>query len=373
MRYPFLNLATVNAPYMDQLQEATRRVVASGWYVGGPECQRFEENMATLANVSHCVGVSNGLDALRLIFRGFIEQGRLQPSDKVLVPANTYIASVLAVTDAGLEPVFVEPRLDTLNIDPERVLKAAGDPAVKALLTVHLYGRVAWDERYNALAERLLIVEDVAQAIGAVSRVPGINGTHAAGSLGHAAGFSFYPTKNIGALGDAGCVTTNNPQLARTVRALANYGSFQRYHNEYEGFNCRLDPLQAACINVKLPHTRIENDIRRQLARVYDENIHNQLITKPLFVDSDEMVWHQYVILSPERDRLRDYLTDNGVGTDINYPTPPHRQPCYQRYSHLSLPVATQIAHQCLSLPITRCTSPAAALAISRLLSSFPS
>ncbi|MCD8394985.1 MAG: DegT/DnrJ/EryC1/StrS family aminotransferase [Bacteroidales bacterium] len=371
MRYPFLDLATVNAPYMDELQEATRRVVASGWYVGGQECQAFEEKMATLAQTTHCVGVSNGLDALRLIFRAFIEQGRLKPGDKVLVPANTYIASVLAVTDAGLEPVFIEPRLDTLNIDPERVLEAAGDPEVCGLLVVHLYGRVAWDERYNALADRLVIVEDVAQAIGAVSRVAGINGTHAAGSLGHAAGFSFYPTKNIGALGDAGCVTTNEAELARTVRALANYGSFQRYHNEYQGYNCRLDPIQAACINVKLPHTATENALRRDLARVYDKEINHPAVVKPLFVDSDEMVWHQYVILSPERDRLRQYLTDHGVGSDINYPTPPHHQSCYQRYASLPLPIADQIAAQCLSLPITRCTTPADALAISHLLSSF--
>lgn len=371
MRYPFLNLATVNAPYMEELQRATQRVVTSGWYVGGPVCQRLEDNMAQMAQTRHCVGVSNGLDALRLIFRSLIEHGRLKPGDKVLVPANTYIASVLAVTDAGLEPVFVEPRLDTLNIDPERVLEAAADPAVRSLLVVHLYGRVAWDERYNALADRLVVVEDVAQAIGAVSPIPGINGTTVAGSLGHAAGFSFYPTKNIGALGDAGCVTTNDTAIARTVRALANYGSFQRYHNEYEGFNCRLDPIQAACINVKLPHTAAENGYRREIARIYDQEIRHTAVRKPLFVDTDEMVWHQYVILTHERDRLRQYLTDHGVGTDINYPTPPHLQPCYARYNGLSLPLAEQIADQCLSLPITRCTTPDDARAIASILNAY--
>ena len=258
MRYPFLDLATVNAPYADELRRAALRVVDSGRYIGGCEVEAFEAALARNTGVPYAVGVSNGLDALRLIFRACIELGRLRLGDGVIVPANTYIASVLAVTDCGLTPVFVEPDERTLNLDTSLVEKAL-DENVKAILTVHLYGRACYDSTLADVARRygLIVVEDNAQAIGADASVASPAGTYRTGSLGDAAAFSFYPTKNVGALGDAGAVTTRDPEIANVVRALANYGSDRRYHNIYEGFNCRLDPILAAFLNIKLKYIDI--------------------------------------------------------------------------------------------------------------------
>ena len=254
-RYPFLDLGTVNAEYADALKAAACRVIDSGRYVGGPENEAFEKELADATGTAFAIGVSNGLDALRLIFKAYIALGRLNPGDEVLVPANTYIASVLAITDSGLSPVFVEPDPTTLNLDTS-LIEQAVTPHTRAILTVHLYGRACYDRAMAEAAHKhgLIIVEDNAQAIGADAEYRSPHGTTRTGSLGDAAAFSFYPTKNIGALGDAGAVTTSDPDLASAVRALANYGSTSRYHNVYEGYNCRLDPIQAAFLRAKLPH-----------------------------------------------------------------------------------------------------------------------
>lgn len=372
MRYPFLDLGRVNAPYSDELRRAALRVVDSGRYVGGPEVTLFENELARVTGVPYAVGVSNGLDALRLIFQAYMELGRLRRGDGVIVPANTYIASVLAVTDCGLQPVFVEPDERTLNLDTSLVEQALNDN-VKAVLTVHLYGRPCYDGVLADVARRhnLIIVEDNAQAIGADASMPSSAGTYRTGSLGDAAAFSFYPTKNAGALGDAGAVTTRDEELANAVRALANYGSDRRYHNIYEGLNCRLDPIQAAFLNVKLKYLDRETAHRRELAAVYNDNIANPLIVKPLLDNPDGSVWHQYVVRCACREEFRNYLTENGVGTDIHYAVPPHRQPCYARYSALSLPVTDRLAAEVVSLPVSSCTSPDDAFEISQIINDF--
>ncbi len=374
IRYPFLDLATVNAPYLSEIKAALERVADSGRYVGGDEVTRFENNLKNLTGASCAIGVSNGLDALRMILRGYMELGRLHPGDGVIVPSNTYIASVLAITDCGLSPVFVDPSIDSLNLTADGVARALAENNAKALMTVHLYGRVAWDADLKQLAvdNGLIVIEDNAQAIGAVAPVEGMKGgSRVTGALGHAAAFSFYPTKNIGALGDAGAVTTSDSELAAAVRALANYGSDTRYHNIYRGWNCRLDPVQAAVLNVKLPHLSIENGYRRGIAATYDGEIANPLVIKPAFVDSDIMVWHQYVVMTSRRDELQRYLRANGVATDIHYPTPIHRQPCYEAYSGLPLPIADKISREALSLPVSRCTSIDDARAIAHIVNEF--
>ncbi len=367
LKYPFLDLATVNAPYFDEIRAAVERVITSGRYIGGSEISTFEAALAVVAGTRFAVGVSNGLDALRLIFRAYIELGRLQPGDGVIVPDNTYIASALAVSDAGLVPVLADVSVETLNLDTA-VLESIYTPSVKAVLTVHLYGRPCYDA---ALADfikthKLLLIEDNAQAIGAETA-----DGRPTGSLGDAAAFSFYPTKNIGALGDAGAVTTSDPELEKTIRALANYGSDVRYHNIYKGYNCRLDPVQAAVLNVKLPYLRRENRRRREIAAVYDAEIHSPYVRKPLMTRPDLCVWHQYCIITPQRDGLQAYLAENGVATDINYPVPVHLQPCYGEYAGLSLPRASEIARQILCLPVSACTSPGDAAAISKIINSY--
>ena len=365
--YTFLNLATVNKPFNARIKEALCRVADSGRFIGGHENEEFEQRMAALTGAARAIGVSNGLDALRLILRGYIELGRLQPGDEVIVPANTYIASVLAVSDCGLVQVPVEPRRDTMNIDTRRI-EAAITTRTRAIMPVHLYGRIATDDRLLELAarHRLLVIEDAAQAIGARDE----HG-RAAGAIGHAAGFSFYPTKNIGALGDAGAITTSDPELAQVVSALRNYGCDYTYHNIYRGLNCRLDPMQAAVINVKLPYTAEVNAYRRRLAAIYNSEINNPLIEKPLFEPDDYCVWHQYVVKTARRDHFRDYLAENGVETLVHYPVPPHLQPCYPGLAGLSLPLAEQLGRQVLSLPITACTSEQDAYEISAIINQY--
>lgn len=368
-KYPFLDLADANAPYMDELREAAARVVSSGRYVGGTECELFEKELAAATGTKYAVGVSNGLDALRLILRAYIEMGEMRPGDEVIVPANTYVASVLAISDSGLKPVLVDADIDTLNIDTS-LLRRAVTPRTKAIMTVHLYGRVAWDDELEAVAREfgLKVIEDNAQAIGA--RYCG----RMTGSLGDAAAFSFYPTKNIGALGDAGAVTTSDERLAATVRALANYGSDRRYHNIYKGFNCRLDPMQAAVLRVKLPHIDEESRRRRELAAVYLKNVQSTpALAMPLLpADPEEHVFHQFVVLAANRASLEEYLKANGVGYDIHYATPPHRQPCYAaEFAGMEFPVTDMIASRCLSLPITHTTSPSDAEAIAAILAAY--
>lgn len=370
-RYPFLNLYDVNAPYFRELELAQLRVLRSGRYIGGDELENFENLLAAQTKVPYAVGVTNGLDALRLIFRAYIQLGNLKPGDEVIVPANTYVASVLAVTDNGLKPVFVEPDEDTMNLD-SRLVEAALTSRTRAVLTVHLYGRVAFDAILSDVITRhnLLLVEDNAQAIGAVSTIPGIAGTDVSGGLGHAGAFSFYPTKNIGALGDAGAVTTHDKALADAVRALRNYGSDRQYHNVYKGCNCRLDPMKAAQLAVKLPHTDDENTLRRRRASIYSTAITNPKVRKPLFGGLDN-VWHQYIVRVDDREAFRKYLTDNGVETAVHYAVPPHLQPCYAEYAHLDLPVTVRIADTVVSLPVTRTTSEADASEISAIINSY--
>lgn len=375
-RYPFLDLATVNAPYAGEIAARLAEVVARGRYVGGPEVEEFEQRLREIAGAEYAIGVSNGLDALRLILLGYIELGRLTPGDEVIVPANTYIASVLAISHAGLVPVLAEPDALTSNLDTSRLEELIG-PRTRAIMPVHLYGRVCFDDALRRVAadHGLLIIEDNAQAIGAVSSVPGLTGNRTTGSLGHAAAFSFYPTKNIGAMGDAGAVTTSDPELAATVRALANYGADRRYHNIYAGFNCRLDTMQAAVLNVKLPHTAEENAMRRAVARIYCEEISHPDVRLPLM--TDDCVFHQFVIHTDRRDELTAHLTANGVGWDMHYATPPHLQPCYQtghnalRLPEGGLPATERLADTLLSLPISRCTSETDAREIAAIINSW--
>ena len=279
-RYPFLDLRKINMAYSEAMQDAFSRFLDSGRYIGGSEVENLENELAKIARTEYAVGVSNGLDALRLIFRAYIELGRLKPGDGVLVPANTYVASVLAVSDAGLTPVFVDVDPATMNMDTSLVEKAL-TPDVKAILTVHLYGRPCYDSVLKSIVEKygLILVEDNAQAIGAQTD------GRSTGGLGHAAAFSFYPTKNIGALGDAGAVTTGDRALADTVRALANYGSDRRYHNVYKGFNCRLDPVQAALLRIKLRDLDKICGQRRRIAEIYNKTIDNEYVECPLFDD----------------------------------------------------------------------------------------
>lgn len=356
--YPFLDLEIINRCYAYDIKEAIGRVVDSGRYIGGDEVSAFEQSLASICNASYAIGVSTGLDALRLILRGYIELGVLNRGDEIIVPANTFIASVLAITDNGLIPRFVDPDIATYNIDCN-LLEENINSCTRAIMPVHLYGRVAWNEQIVSIAKKynLKIIEDNAQAIGATASVDGLNGTRIAGGLGDAAGFSFYPTKNIGAMGDAGAIVTNDKELADVVTALRNYGSDRQYHNIYAGLNCRLDPIQAAIINVKLPNLGQENKYRQQIADIYELEINNKFVVKPIKRIDNEVVWHQYVVRVEGRERFRQYMSDNGVETAIHYPIPPHHQPCYKSYSHLNLPISEKIANEIVSLPITRCTS----------------
>jgi len=365
-RYPFLELGPTDAADRGRLVDAVTRVIDSGRYVGGDEVACIEARLASLTGTACAVGVANGLDALRLIFRAFIEMGRMTVGDEVIVPANTYIASVLAVSDNGLHPVFVEPDIQTLNLDWSRV-EAAVTERTRAVLPVHLYGRATWDDEVAERLRRqgLVIVEDNAQAIGACLA----DGRHT-GSLGDAAAFSFYPTKNVGAMGDAGAVTTNSAQLAAVVRALANYGSDRRYHNIYRGLNSRLDPIQAAVLGVRLDGLDAEMERRRHIARVYYDSINHPDIILPSYFGND-MVWHQYIIRTERRDALIRHLVANGVGYDIHYAVPPHRQPCYAEYAGLDLPLTDTIADTVLSLPIGYPTTPETAGKIAAIVNAF--
>lgn len=371
-KYPFLDLATVNKPYMDRLVKAAEGVIRSGRYIGGYEVEAFEDSLKGLLEVPYAVGVSNGLDALRLTLRAYMVMGRLREGDEVVVPANTYIASVLAISDAGLVPVLADPDILTMNLDAKG-LHGALTGRVRAVMPVHLYGRVAWSDEMKRLVEEnnLIVVEDCAQAIGARAVTEGLNGSVMAGGLGHAGALSFYPTKNIGALGDAGAVTTHDGELAATVRALANYGADRRYHNIYCGFNCRLDPVQAAMLRVKLPHAGLENADRFARALAYSRTIDRPDVITPLMSgEVTDCVWHQYVIrvLDGKRDEMARLLAERGVETDMHYAVPPHLQPCYSGLKHGPLPVTERLAGEILSLPVSSCTSVKDAAEIGRII-----
>lgn len=345
----FLDLQKINMLHQEAIEERLLNVFRSGWYLLGNEVKTFEHNLAQYIGSKYAIGVANGLDALRLIFRAYIELGIMQKGDEVIVPANTYIASILALSDNDLVPVLVEPDPSTFNIDIDKI-ESAITPKTKAVLIVHLQGRVVFSEQLKKLAAKhqLKIVEDNAQAIGAAWK--GIK----AGNLGDAAGFSFYPGKNLGALGDGGAVTTNDETLAATVRAIANYGSNQKYINIYKGLNSRLDELQAAVLDVKLPFIDAENEIRRKIALRYNAAIKNPKIQLPeIPADSAEHVWHVYVVRTGDRDGLQEYLNDKGIQTIIHYPIPPHQQKAYAELNHLSFPISEQMHKEVLSLPIS--------------------
>lgn len=345
----YLPLKRINARYDAEIREVIDRVLQSGWYLRGEATRLFEQHYADYIGTAHCIGCGNGLDALRLILRAYIEMGRLHEGDEVIVPANTFIATILAITDCRLKPVLVEPRLDTLQID-DRLIAPAITPKTRALMLVHLYGRCAYTDHIAALCRQhhLLLIEDNAQAhgsrVGCAAALP----QPRTGSLGHAAAHSFYPGKNLGALGDAGAVTTNDAQLAETVRALGNYGSHQKYVHDYQGYNSRLDELQAAVLDVKLRHLDADNARRQQIAALYINKVNNPAIVLPT---PSESVYHIFPVLSARRDELRQYLADNGIETLIHYPIPPHRQRCYSEWSTLRLPITEQISEQELSIP----------------------
>ena len=371
-QYPFLNLGLANQPIEAQLKEAACRVIESGRYLHGEQTALLETEMAQRCNTEFCIGVSNGLDALKLIFRAYKEMGILHNGDKVIVPANTFIASVLSITDNQLIPVLCEPSELTMNLDSQR-LEALLDKDVKAVLPVHLYGTPCFDEQLKqfAINHQLLIIEDNAQAFGAKAATEGIYGTFATGGLGHASGISFYPTKNLGALGDAGAVCTHDPQLAATVKALANYGSTSRYHNVYQGYNCRIDEIQAAMLRVKLAVIDAETERRNAIANTYNAHITNPLVTTPNIFSDMLQVWHQYVVRVERRDEFRTYLANNGVETGIHYATPPHLQPCYPELRGCQLPVAERMANEVVSLPIAHPISVEDAVEIANIINDF--
>ena len=358
MNVPFLSLHDVTAMHGEEIRQAARRVIDSGWYLQGKENEVFEQHYADYIGSPYCIGCANGLDALIWIWRAYIELGVMQTGDEVIVPANTYIATILGITENGLKPVLVEPRRDTLEID-DALIESAITERTKAICIVHLYGRNAMTETIAALCKKynLKLVEDNAQAHGCTWQ------GKRTGSIGDAAGHSFYPGKNLGALGDAGAVTTNDPELAAAVRALANYGSQKKYVFKYCGRNSRLDEIQAAILDVKLKY--LDEDIKRrqQVAAYYYEHLSNPLIELPKRLEDAENVYHLFPILVKDgkRDALHDYLADKGIGTVIHYPIAPHKQECYAKEvwntPQLRLPITEALADDELSLPISPCMS----------------
>lgn len=345
----FLDLHKINLPYQLAFQEKMQTILDKGWFILGDEVKSFEKNYANYCGVSHCIGVANGLDALVLIFKGYIELGKLQKGDEVIVPANTYIASILAILQAGLIPVLVEPKPETFNLDPNEIAQKIS-PKTKAILVVHLYGQLADMYGISAVAKahNLLVIEDAAQSHGAENR----EGTKA-GNLGDAAGFSFYPGKNLGALGDAGAITTNDAALAKIIRSLHNYGSETKYYNDHIGTNSRLDEMQAAFLDVKLPNLDGENARRKVIANRYLENISNPKIGLPEYNGGNHHVFHQFVIRTENRKALQGYLSEKGIQTLIHYPVAPHQQKALESWSHLSFPITEKIHREVLSLPIS--------------------
>ncbi len=353
----FLDLQKINAVYQEQFQEKLKLVLDKGWFILGDEVQIFETNFANYCGAKHCIGVGNGLDALVLIFKGYIQLGKLQKGDEVLVPANTYIATILSIIQADLVPVLVEPRLKTYNINPDLIsLKIT--PKTKAILAVHLYGQLAEMEAINNLADQhdLLVVEDAAQAHGCRgSRNELVGGSlnlqPTTYNLKNCVAYSFYPGKNLGALGDAGAIITNDDALAKVIRSLRNYGSEKKYQNEYIGINSRLDELQAAFLNVKLPHLDADNDKRKEIAKRYLSEINNDKIVLPTSEQSH--VFHLFVIRTENRDALQKYLLQNGIESMIHYPIPPHKQKAFAEWNSHSFPITEKIHKEVLSLPIS--------------------
>lgn len=350
---PFLNIKAINEAHKQELMQAFEQVLDSGWLIMGESLTRFEKEYAAFCGTKHCIGVANGLDALIIILEAYKEMGLMQEGDEVMVPANTYIASMLAVSRAGLIPVLVEPQLDTYLLDPS-LLERKITSRTKAIMPVHLYGRLCDMDAINSIAAThgLKVIEDGAQSQGAVWH------GKCSGSLADAGGVSFYPGKNLGALGDAGAVTTDNDQLAEMVRALRNYGSHKKYENIYLGMNSRLDELQAAFLSVKLKSLSAENNVRRQVVQRYTNALHNKHITMPVREGKDVLqmldhVWHVYPIRVANREHFQQYLSGCGIQTVIHYPIPPHKQQAYAQWNDLSLPITEQIHREIISLPIS--------------------
>ena len=373
----YLDLKRINGLYDAEIREAVNKVLDSGWYLKGEATRQFEEAYANYIGTRYCVGCGNGLDALKLIFRAYIEMGVMQQGDEVIVPANTYIASILAITECGLTPTFVEPSSDTLQID-DTLIEQAITPRTRAIMIVHLYGRCAYTSHIADICSchNLKLIEDNAQAHGCTFLLPftsHLSPLKRTGSLGHAAAHSFYPGKNLGALGDAGAVTTDDSQLADIVRALGNYGSHQKYVHDYCGCNSRVDEIQAAILFVKLKHLDADNQRRKEIAARYEREVSNPLVRflcpvgskraelerRP--VDSEQYsrfgfaprdcVYHIFTVFSSQRDRLQKFLAENGVETQIHYPIPPHKQKCYKEWNVLELPITELIHEQELSIP----------------------
>lgn len=370
---PFLSLKDVTALHGAEINEAVSRVVNGGWYLQGAENEKFEKDFSEFIGAKHCVGCANGLDALIWIFRAYIEMGVMQPGDEVIVPANTYIATILAITENGLVPVLVEPKPNTLEIDDD-LIESHITSKTKAIAIVHLYGRIAYTNKIGELCKKynLKLVEDCAQSHGCK-----FEDGRMTGNLGDAAGFSFYPGKNLGALGDGGAMVTNDEELAKAVRALANYGSQRKYVFKYAGRNSRLDEIQAAVLDVKLKFLVEDNAHRKEVAHYYYEYIHNPLITLPDLLPDEQNAYHLFPIIVGEgkRDALHDYLTENGVGTVCHYPIAPHKQECYAKalwnMPELSLPITERLANEELSIPIGPTISMDEVQDIVRLINSY--
>lgn len=344
---PFLDLKSINQRHRQALIDAATAVIDSGWYIRGHAVNAFEQQFTHYCGTKHCIGVANGLDALILIIRAYKELGKLKDGDEIIVPANTYIASILAIAENQLVPVLAEPELDSYNLDPARVEKLI-TPKTRAILPVHLYGRLADMARLNEIAKKhnLLIIEDAAQSQGAH-----IDGRKA-GNWGDASGFSFYPGKNLGALGDAGAVTTNDEELAMVIKAISNYGSHKKYENLYKGVNSRLDEMQAALLSVKLGTLDTETLQRQQIARFYNNTIRNPAIFLPDAPIESAHVWHLYVVRTTNRSALQQHLADKGIQTMIHYPIPPHHQQAFKEWDNMKLPITEKIHREVLSLPI---------------------
>lgn len=346
----FLDLQAVNKQYSDEIKNITNEVINSGWYLLGDKVKSFENNLAKYVGADYAIGCANGLDALRLILRAYIEMGLMQEGDEVIVPANTYIASLLAIIDNNLVPVLVEPNIVSYNLDIDNIEDKITSKT-KAIMTVHLYGQISFNEELKKIAVKnnLKIIEDNAQAIGA--KYKNLN----SGNLGDAAGFSFYPGKNLGALGDSGAVTTNDKELAKIIRAIANYGSEVKYENKFSGLNSRMDEIQAGILSIKLKYLDDENTKRKGIAKYYLNHINNPEIILPEIINgkSDSHVWHLFVIRTKRRDELKEYLEKNEVQTVIHYPIPPHKQKCYEKLNNLKFEITEKIHKEVLSLPIS--------------------
>jgi dTDP-4-amino-4,6-dideoxygalactose transaminase len=345
---PFLDLKKLNAQYRDELIEACKRVIDSGWYILGKEVEEFEKEFANYCGVKYAICVGNGLDALTLILKAYKELGIISDGDEIIVPANTYIATILSISNNNLVPVLVEPDINTYLIDPKKIEEKI-TKKTKAIMPVHLYGQTCEMDKINEIAKKynLKVIEDSAQSHGAYF------GNKKSGNLGDASGFSFYPGKNLGALGDGGAVTTNDEKLANIIKALRNYGSYKKYKNLYKGTNSRLDEIQAAMLRVKLKYLDDEINRRRKIAKYYLENIRNDKIVLPKVRDEKSHVWHLFVIRTEKRDRLQKYLFDKGIQTLIHYPIPPHKQMAYKEWNNESYPMTEKIHNEVLSLPIS--------------------